>query len=67
MFRIDWDDLQLNLPDPFVPAQFYANVGRALSQGVELDLNARVQPGIDVFAAFGYTDATFKRAASRAG
>jgi iron complex outermembrane receptor protein len=61
VFRIDWDDLQLNLPDPFVPAQFYiANVGRALSQGVELDLNARVQPGIDVFAAFGYTDATFK-------
>ena len=43
VFRIDWDDLQLNLPDPFVPAQFYiANVGGASSQGVELELNARV-------------------------
>jgi len=68
VFRIDWDDLQLNLPDPFVPAQFYiANVGRALSQGVELDLNARVQPGVDVFAAFGYTDATFKAGSVSSG
>jgi iron complex outermembrane receptor protein len=68
VFRIDWDDLQLNLPDPFVPAQFYiANVGRALSQGVELDVNARVQPGIDVFAAFGYTDATFKAGSISSG
>ena len=32
VFRIDWDDLQLNLPDPAVPAQFYiANVGGATS------------------------------------
>ena len=30
VFYIDWDDLQLNLPNPFVPAQFYiANVGGA--------------------------------------
>ena len=61
MFRIDWDDLQLNLPDPFVPAQFYiANVGGASSRGVELELNARVQPGLDLFGAVGFTDATFK-------
>ena len=32
VFRIDWDDLQLNLPDPLVPAQFYiANVGAAVT------------------------------------
>ena len=30
VFFIDWDDLQLNLPNPRVPAQFYiANVGGA--------------------------------------
>ena len=68
VFRIDWDDLQLNLPDPFVPAQFYiANVGRALSQGVELEVNARVQPGLDVFGMFGYTDATFKAGSISSG
>lgn len=60
-FRIDWDDLQLNLPDPAVPAQFYiANVGGATSKGVEFDLRTRVQPGIDLFSAVGYTDARFK-------
>ena len=30
VFFIDWDDLQLNVPNPDVPAQFYiANVGGA--------------------------------------
>src|SRR5690606_29050565 len=38
VFYIDWQDLQLNLPDPFVPAQFYvANVGAATSRGVEVE------------------------------
>lgn len=61
VFRIDWDDLQLNLPDPLVPAQFFiANVGRAVSKGAEFELQARVQPGIDLFSAIGLTDATFK-------
>jgi len=60
VFRIDWDDLQLNLPDPVVPAQFYiANVGGAVSRGVEVELRARVQPGVDVFSAVGYTSARF--------
>ncbi|OFW36010.1 MAG: hypothetical protein A3F70_18380 [Acidobacteria bacterium RIFCSPLOWO2_12_FULL_67_14] len=61
VFRIDWDDLQLNLPDPAVPGQFYiANVGAAVGSGVEVELNARVEQGIDVFGAFGFTDAQFK-------
>ena len=61
VFRIAWDDLQLNLPDPAVPAQFYiANVGAAVSKGVEFELRARVQPGLDVFSAVGYTDARFR-------
>ncbi|MBI2188908.1 MAG: TonB-dependent receptor [Acidobacteria bacterium] len=61
VFRIDWDDLQLNLPDPLVPAQFFiANVGRAASKGAEFELNARVRPGVDLFTAIGFTDATFK-------
>ena len=60
VFRIAWDDLQLNLPDPDVPAQFYiANVGGAVSKGVEFEVRARVQPGLDLFSAVGYTDARF--------
>ena len=61
VFFIDWDDLQLNLPNPFVPAQFYiANVGGARSRGVEFELTGRPSEGIDVFGAVGYTRATFK-------
>ncbi len=45
VFYIDWDDLQLNVPNPLVPAQFYiSNVGSAKSKGVELELNARAAP-----------------------
>ena len=61
VFRIDWEDLQLNLPNPLVPGEFYiANVGGAVSSGVEVELNARVHPNVDLFGALGYTHARFK-------
>jgi iron complex outermembrane receptor protein len=61
VFHIDWEDLQLNLPDPAVPAQFFiANVGGASSKGVEFELNARPHSSVEVFSALGFTDATFK-------
>jgi iron complex outermembrane receptor protein len=60
VFYIDWEDLQLNIPNPAVPAQFYiANVGAAVSKGVELELTARAAPGVDVFTSVGYTHARF--------
>jgi iron complex outermembrane receptor protein len=68
VFRIDWDDLQLNLPDPRVPAQFYiANVGAAVSSGAEFEVNARVQDGLDLFGALGFTNATFKQGSVSGG
>jgi iron complex outermembrane receptor protein len=61
VFRINWEDLQFNLPNLSVPGQFYiSNVGGATSSGVELELNARVDTGFDMFAALGYTRARFK-------
>jgi iron complex outermembrane recepter protein len=60
VFYIDWDDLQLNVPNPNVPAQFFiSNVGSAKSRGVELELNARAAPGVDLFGGIGYTHARF--------
>jgi iron complex outermembrane receptor protein len=60
VFYIDWADLQLNVPNPAVPTQFYiANVGSAASKGVELELAARAAPGVDLFTAIGYTHARF--------
>jgi iron complex outermembrane receptor protein len=68
IFFIDWNDLQLNVPDPLVPAQFYiANVGGAASRGFELELNARPMQGVDVYGTFGYTNATFSDGAISSG
>ena len=60
LFVIDWDDLQLNVPNPFVPGQFYIfNVGAARSSGFEAEITARPTGMLDVFASFGYTRARF--------
>jgi iron complex outermembrane receptor protein len=60
VFIIDWDDLQLNVPNPFVPGQFYiSNVGGARSAGVEFDVTARPHQMVDVFAALGVANARF--------
>jgi iron complex outermembrane receptor protein len=68
VFRIDWEELQLNLPDPNVPGQFYiANVGGATSSGVEFELNARVHPAVDVFSSVGYTRARFSEGSISSG
>jgi len=62
IFYIDWDDLQLNVPNPAVPAQFFiANVGGAISKGAELEINARLAAGLDVFVTGGYTHARFSQ------
>jgi iron complex outermembrane recepter protein len=60
LFHIDWDDLQLNLPNLAVPGQFFiANVGGARSRGVELEVRARPHAQVSVFGALGYTHARF--------
>lgn len=68
VFVIDWDDLQLNLPNPSVPGQFYiANVGTARSTGAEFEFNARAHRSLDVFGTFGYTRALFGAGAISSG
>lgn len=68
VFRLDWDDLQLNLPDPGVPGQFFiANVGGATSSGVEFEVQARPHPAVDVFAGLGYTRARFNAGSISSG
>ncbi len=68
LFFIDWNDLQLNVPNLQVPGQIYiANVGGATSTGVEFDLTARAAPGVDVFGMFGYTNAKFSSGSTSVG
>jgi iron complex outermembrane receptor protein len=68
VFSIDWQDLQLNLPNPAVPGQFYiANVGSARSNGFELEVNGRAHKWMEAFATFGYTDARFGTGTTSSG
>lgn len=68
VFYIDWTDLQLNLPIPAAPGQFYiSNVGGATSRGAELELTARAAAGVDVFGSFGYTRARFSDGSMSSG
>jgi iron complex outermembrane receptor protein len=68
VFNIDWRDMQLNLPNPFVPAQFYiGNAGKASSRGVELDVNARLHEELSVFGSVGLTRARFKGGSTISG
>jgi iron complex outermembrane receptor protein len=68
LFYIDWEELQLNVPNPAVPAQFYiANVGGATSKGVELEVNAKPAPNLDLFTAVGYTHARFSEGSVSSG
>ena len=60
VFTIDWENLQLNLPSPDAPGQFYiANVAAARSTGAELEVSARLHANVELFSALGYTHARF--------
>ena len=68
VFHIDWRDIQLNVPNPAVPAQFFiSNTGRAGSSGMEFELAARPYAGVDLFGSVGSTAARFKRGTTSAG
>jgi iron complex outermembrane receptor protein len=59
-FYIDWTDVQVNIPNPGVPGQFYiGNTAGASSKGVEFELHALPEPGLDLFGGTGFTHARF--------
>jgi iron complex outermembrane receptor protein len=60
VFAIDWQDMQLNLPMPGAPGQFYIdNAGGATSRGVEGEVTVRPLNGLDLLGAVGVTRARF--------
>ena len=59
-FRIDWDDLQVFVPNPLVPAQFFiSNAAGAVNTGIEVEVGARPVQGIELFGGLGVTRARF--------
>jgi iron complex outermembrane recepter protein len=67
-YRIDWSDMQLTVPTPGAPAQFYiANVGAAKSSGFEVALNAKPTTHLQIYATAGTTDAVFGAGSTSSG
>ena len=59
-YSISWTDLQLNVPIPGAPGQFYIdNAGDATSRGVEFEITARICDDLDLFGGIGTTHARF--------
>lgn len=68
VFYIQWEDMQLNVPNPVAPGRFYVdNVAGAASKGVEIEAMTRIAPNCDIFAGFGFTDAIFDTGAVSSG
>ena len=59
-FFIDWNNLQVNVPNAQVPGQFFiGNAAGATSRGVEFELHARPDRDLDLFGGAGFTRARF--------
>lgn len=58
LFRIDWSDIQTTVRTPLGFA-YLGNAGKAVSQGLELEVDARdiIVPGFSFNLGYGYTDA----------
>jgi len=60
LFYIDWNDVQLDQPNPANPLLFFVdNAGSAVSKGAEMEVVYRAAAGWDIFGSVGYTDAEF--------
>ncbi len=57
VYSLFWSDIQLETINAEGTAEFFTNAGEARVDGLELELFARPVPGLDLFAAIGYTDA----------
>jgi iron complex outermembrane receptor protein len=67
-FYIDWSDLQVNVPNVAVPGQFFiGNAAGATSRGVEIELRARPDQGLDLFGGAGFTHARFSNGSASNG
>jgi iron complex outermembrane receptor protein len=59
VFWIETDDYQVAHTVPKTNSVTVSNAAQAVSKGVELEVNARPLPGLDLSAAIGYVNAKF--------
>jgi iron complex outermembrane recepter protein len=58
-FRVDWNNIQQDVYLQHCGAQFTANLGKARSEGFDLQATAQVARGLSLDGTLSYTDAHF--------
>jgi len=68
LFRIDWSDIQTTVRTP-IGFSYQGNAGKAVSQGVEIEVNARdiLLSGLSFNLGYSYTDAKLTETIERIG
>ena len=65
VFRIDWSNIQSLIFMPTCGNIYTDNLGKAVSQGGDLELHAEVAPGLRLSLSAGYTDAHYTQTTTR--
>ena len=65
VFRIDWSNIQSLIFMPTCGNIYTDNLGKAVSQGGDLELHAEVAPGLRLSLSAGYTDAHYTETTTR--
>jgi iron complex outermembrane receptor protein len=65
VFRIDWSDIQSLIFMPTCGNIYTDNLGKAVSQGGDLELHAQVVHGLTLSVSAGYTDAHYVETTTR--
>jgi iron complex outermembrane recepter protein len=64
LFQTDVANFQATIYDPVLNSTYIANAGGVRSRGAEVDLSARLAPGLTATFAGSYTDAYYKSVAN---
>ena len=65
IFRIDWSDIQSLIFMPTCGNIYTDNLGKAVSQGADVDLHAQLVHGLTLSVSAGYTDAHYTQTTTR--
>ena len=65
VFHVDWSNIQSLIFMPTCGNIYTDNLGKAVSQGGDLELHAEVAPGLRLSLSAGYTDAHYTQTTTR--
>ncbi len=62
-YYVEWNNIQQAIYVPTCGIQYTANVGDAISEGFDLDMDYQITDGLQLNVALGYTEAKFSKTA----